>query len=102
MPFEKIRRTVGDKMDIMVEFHSLWSLPMACKLAAIMAQFDTYWHEDPIKMDSLGELVRYAAVSHAPICASETLASRWAFRFPDCCSAWRGKPGSRRLMAEPR
>ena len=25
----KIRRAVGDRMDIMVEFHSLWSLPMA-------------------------------------------------------------------------
>jgi L-alanine-DL-glutamate epimerase-like enolase superfamily enzyme len=32
-PFEKIRRAVGDKMDIMVEFHSLWSLPMAKRLA---------------------------------------------------------------------
>jgi L-alanine-DL-glutamate epimerase-like enolase superfamily enzyme len=28
-PFEKIRRAVGDRMEIMVEFHSLWNLPMA-------------------------------------------------------------------------
>jgi L-alanine-DL-glutamate epimerase-like enolase superfamily enzyme len=28
-PFEKIRRAVGDKMEIMVEFHCLWNLPMA-------------------------------------------------------------------------
>lgn len=26
-PFEKIRKRVGDKMDIMVEMHSLWNLP---------------------------------------------------------------------------
>ena len=32
-PFAKIRKAVGDRMDIMVEFHSLWSLPMAKKLA---------------------------------------------------------------------
>jgi L-alanine-DL-glutamate epimerase-like enolase superfamily enzyme len=32
-PFEKIRRAVGDKIEIMVEFHSLWNLPMAKKLA---------------------------------------------------------------------
>ena len=25
-PFEKIRTAVGDRMDIMVEFHSLWQL----------------------------------------------------------------------------
>src|SRR4029079_1006388 len=40
----------------------------------------TYWHEDPIRMDSLGDLKRYEAVSPAPISASETLGSRWAFR----------------------
>ncbi len=32
-PFEKIRRAVGDRMEIMVEFHCLWNLPMAKKLA---------------------------------------------------------------------
>ena len=26
-PFEKIRKAVGDQMEIMVEFHSLWNLP---------------------------------------------------------------------------
>ncbi len=31
-------------------------------------------------MDSLSSLKRYAEVSPAPICASETLGSRWAFR----------------------
>jgi L-alanine-DL-glutamate epimerase-like enolase superfamily enzyme len=31
-------------------------------------------------MDSLASLKRYAEASIAPICASETLASRWAFR----------------------
>ena len=31
-------------------------------------------------MDSLRSLKRYAAASPAPVCASETLGSRWAFR----------------------
>lgn len=79
-PFEKIRRGVGDKMEIMVEFHSLWQLLPAIRIARALAPFDTKWHEDPIKMDSLASLKRYAEASTAPICASETLASRWAFR----------------------
>jgi L-alanine-DL-glutamate epimerase-like enolase superfamily enzyme len=79
-PFEKIRRAVGDKMEIMVEFHSLWQLMPAIRIARALAPFDTKWHEDPIKMDSLASLKRYAEASPAPICASETLASRWAFR----------------------
>jgi galactonate dehydratase len=79
-PFEKIRRAVGDRMDVMVEFHSLWQLVPAITIARALAPFDTFWHEDPIKMDSLASLKRYAAASSAPICASETLGSRWAFR----------------------
>lgn len=79
-PFEKIRKAVGDRIDIMVEFHSLWQLPPAIRIAEALAPFDTYWHEDPIRMDSLGSLRRYAERSRAPLCASETLGSRWAFR----------------------
>lgn len=79
-PFEKVRSRVGDRMDIMVEFHSMWQLMAAMKIAKALAPFGTFWHEDPIKMDSLGSLKRYAEVSPAPICASETLGTRWAFR----------------------
>jgi L-alanine-DL-glutamate epimerase-like enolase superfamily enzyme len=79
-PFEKIRGAVGDAMDVMVEFHSMWQLLPALQIARELAPFKTFWHEDPIKMDSLASLKRYAEVSEAPICASETLASRWAFR----------------------
>ncbi len=79
-PFEKIRRAVGDRMDVMVEFHSLWQLLPAMQIAKALQPYGTFWHEDPIRMDSLSSLKRYAEVSPAPICASETLASRWAFR----------------------
>ena len=79
-PFAKIRKSVGDRMDIMVEFHSLWQLLPAMSIARALAPYNTFWHEDPIKMDSLATLKRYAEASTAPICASETLATRWAFR----------------------
>jgi len=79
-PFEKIRRRVGDRMDVMVEFHSMWQLLPAMQIARALAPYGTYWHEDPIKMDSLGSLKRYAEASPVPICASETLATRWGFR----------------------
>jgi galactonate dehydratase len=79
-PFEKIRQAVGDKMDIMVEFHSMWQLLPAMQIARELTPYRTFWHEDPIKMDSLSSLKRYVEVSPAPISASETLGSRWAFR----------------------
>lgn len=79
-PFRKIRGAVGNRMDIMVEFHSLWRLPAAQKIAQALAEFDTFWHEDPIRMDSLALLKQYAPYSKAPICASEILAGRWSFK----------------------
>jgi len=79
-PLEKIRGAVGERMDIMVEFHSLWQLLPAMEIARELARFGTFWHEDPIRMDSLRDLARYAAASRAPVCASETLGSRAAFR----------------------
>ncbi|MCA0870811.1 mandelate racemase/muconate lactonizing enzyme family protein [Seohaeicola saemankumensis] len=79
-PFEKIRAAVGDGMDIMVEFHSMWQLLPAQRIARALAPFNTYWHEDPIRLDSLDLLKRYAAVSPAPVCASETLGGIGAFR----------------------
>jgi galactonate dehydratase len=79
-PFKKIRNAVGKRMDIMVEFHSLWRLPAAQRIAQALAEFDTFWHEDPIRMDSLALLKQYAPYSRAPICASEILAGRWSFK----------------------
>jgi L-alanine-DL-glutamate epimerase-like enolase superfamily enzyme len=67
-------------MDIMVEFHSLWSLPMACRLAQHLAAFETYWHEDPFRLDCLEDLRTYRQHSRAWVCASETLATTHAFR----------------------
>jgi L-alanine-DL-glutamate epimerase-like enolase superfamily enzyme len=64
----------------MVEFHSLWRLPAAQRIARALAEFDTYWHEDPVRMDSLETLKSYAPHSKAMICASETLAYPHAFR----------------------
>ena len=79
-PFEKIRKRVGGKIDIMVEFHSMWQLIPAITIAKALAPYGPFWHEDPIRMDSLSSLKRYSDASPAPVCASETLSSRWAFR----------------------
>lgn len=79
-PFRKIRRAVGDRMDIMVEFHSLWRLPMARRIARALREFNTFWHEDAIRMDSLDLLKAYAEDCQALVCASETLSYKWGFK----------------------
>jgi L-alanine-DL-glutamate epimerase-like enolase superfamily enzyme len=81
-PFEKIRRAVGDRMEVMAELHSLFSLPAASRICQALVPIRPFWVEDPLcKMDdtaALAELRR--AVPEAPICASETLGGKVAYR----------------------
>lgn len=79
-PFEQIRKAVGDKMDIHVEFHSMWQLPAAIRIAKALEPFDPYWYEDPVKMNNLDALADYARRTDVWVTASETLATRWGFR----------------------
>lgn len=79
-PFGKIRNAVGDAMDIMVEFHSLWDLPMAQRICAALEAFSPFWFEDPLKADNIDALATLASSTRVPIAASETLATRWSFR----------------------
>jgi L-alanine-DL-glutamate epimerase-like enolase superfamily enzyme len=79
-PFEKIRKAVGDRMEIMVEFHSLWNLPAAKQIAKALEPYQPTWFEDPIRMNSAQALADYAASTDVWVCASETLGSRWPYK----------------------
>lgn len=79
-PFEKIRSAVGSEMDVMVEFHSLWDLPTAKKIAQALEPYSPYWFEDPVKADNLDALADFAASTPVPVTASETLSGLPAFR----------------------
>ena len=65
----------------MVEFHSLWQLLPAMTIARALAPFDTFWHEDPIKMDSLATLEALRRGIDARRSAPpRRWRTRWAFR----------------------
>ncbi|WP_432239679.1 mandelate racemase/muconate lactonizing enzyme family protein [Herbaspirillum robiniae] len=78
--FEKIRLAVGDRMEIMCEFHSMWNVTSALAIARELKQYRPFWAEDPIKMDSFGALADYRQKSGIPVCGSETLAAQGSFR----------------------
>lgn len=79
-PFRKIRSAVGTQMDIMVELHGLWRYPAAIRIVKALEEFDPFWIEDPIRVDSVAALAEFSARSDSPICASETLAGHWSHR----------------------
>ncbi|HEY4250311.1 MAG TPA: mandelate racemase/muconate lactonizing enzyme family protein [Roseomonas sp.] len=80
-PFEKIRAAVGDRIEVMAELHSLWSLPAAMRICRALEPLGIYWAEDPLnKMDDVASLAELRRGARVPICASETLGGKVAFR----------------------
>ncbi|MEI4485107.1 mandelate racemase/muconate lactonizing enzyme family protein [Frigidibacter sp. MR17.14] len=79
-PFELIRKAVGDKMEIMVEMHSLWNLPVAMDIARALEPYQPRWYEDAIRMNSPQALAEFARSTTTWTCASETLGSRFAYK----------------------
>lgn len=79
-PFERIRKAVGDRMEIAAELHSLWSRPMAVKVARALEPLAPMWVEDPVFMDHLDSIDEVARATRCPIAVGETRGSRADFR----------------------
>jgi L-alanine-DL-glutamate epimerase-like enolase superfamily enzyme len=86
-PFRQVRKTVGARMDMMVELHGLWNLPTALKIARAFESegLNPYWIEDPLRPDDIASLARFAQGTKLPTTASEMLGGRQAFR--ELCEA---------------
>jgi galactonate dehydratase len=78
--FEKIRLAVGDRIEVMCEFHSMWNTTSALAIARELRQYRPFWAEDPIKMDSVQAVADYRRHAGIAVCGSETLATQNAFR----------------------
>ncbi len=80
-PFAKIRRAVGDRMDVMAEMHSLWDRPQAVRIARALEQYEPFWVEDPVFMDHLASLDEVARATTCPIAVGETRGGAADFRY---------------------
>lgn len=81
-PIVKIRRAVGDAMDVMIELHGLWNVPMARRLVMELAEYRPFWIEDPVRADAIDGLAEVAATAAAygtMIAAGETVAGVTGF-----------------------
>ncbi len=78
-PFRKIRDKVGDHMQIMLECHSLWSLPAARDIVQALQPYDIYWIEDPVRINNLHALADLRSKINVKVTVSETMATREQF-----------------------
>ena len=79
-PFRKIRKAVGDRIEIALEMHCMWNLPSAIQIARAVEPFKPMWYEDPLPMDNLDALAQFRQAVRYPVTASETVSTRWHFR----------------------
>ena len=79
-PLRRIRSAVGSRMDVMVELHSLWDVPAACRIASALEEFELFWIEDPVRVASPTALAEVQRATRAPIAGGETLTGLAAFR----------------------
>ena len=79
-PFRRIRKAVGDRIEIMLEGHGLWSLPAALQIARAVPEFRPAWLEDLMRADDIDALAELRRGTTAPILASEYLATRYEYR----------------------
>jgi len=79
-PLRLIREEFGDSMDVAMEFHGYWNLPAAIHIAQALEPYAPLWLEEMLPQDNLEAYRELAAATRLPLCLSERLMTRWAFR----------------------
>jgi len=79
-PIEQIRRAVGSAMQIAIEGHAKWNLPISIQIAKALEPYDILWLEEILPADNIECYVRLAQATSVPLCVSERLITRFGFR----------------------
>jgi galactonate dehydratase len=76
---EDIRRAVGDKIEIAIEGHARWNLPIAIDIARALEPYNVMWLEEILPPDNVEAYARLKKESRVPLCVSERLFTRFGF-----------------------
>ena len=77
---KRIRDSVGNDMDIAIDFSGLWNLPCALKIAHSLEPYNIMWIEEIIRQDNIQSYATIARETSIPVCVSERLATRYQYR----------------------
>ena len=79
-PLAKIRKALGDQIDIAHDGGGQWSLPAAIKICQAMEEYDVFWQEEMIRPVNVETHLRLKEATKTPICAAERLIGKYHFR----------------------
>jgi galactonate dehydratase len=74
-----VRRAVGEKVDILLEFHGRFSPIMALEAIRAMVPFDPTWCEEPVPAHNNDSMAQVVAASPLRIATGEHVYSRFGF-----------------------
>lgn len=77
---ELVAAELGDRMQIMIEAHGMWSAGCAAQIANALDGLPVPWIEDPIAQDNAEEWAWLRAKSNVPIAGGERLLTRHQMR----------------------
>jgi L-alanine-DL-glutamate epimerase-like enolase superfamily enzyme len=77
---DDIRRATGGRMRVAIEGHARWDLPSSLRIARALEPYDVLWLEEPMPPDDIEAFARLRAATTVPLCQSERLMGRHAFR----------------------
>ena len=75
-----VREAVGNQVDLLIEGHGRFDVPMGIKIAKELEQFKPMFFEEPVPPDNLEALKAVRDKSPVAISAGERLYSRWDYR----------------------
>ncbi len=78
--FAHIRETVGDEMDIAIDFHGRIDPATATQIILGIEEFRPLFVEEPCLPENTDALAHLASAVHLPIAAGERLVTRHGFR----------------------
>ena len=74
------RRAIGPGIDLMVDAHGTYTVGEARRFAAMVADCDLAWFEEPVTGDDKAGIAEFRASTHIPVAVGESECTRFDFR----------------------
>lgn len=78
--FAEARQTLGDDIDIAVDFHGNLNPATAKVLVKGLEPYQPAWIEDPVQCENVDVLAEFARSTYLPVCVGERLTTKWTIR----------------------
>jgi galactonate dehydratase len=79
-PVRRLREVFGDEIEILLEFHSLWNLTAATRIAKALEPYKPMWLEDMLLPGNFEQYRQLAEATSIPLTISERMAGKMPFQ----------------------